>query len=68
MSLGSNGCFMASATLTDSHFMMDIIGNVDHPTLNSIMLLVLCTVAYNIRGTGIVLQVSRDSANSVGNG
>jgi hypothetical protein len=58
MSLGSNGCFMASAALTGSHFMMDIIGSVDHPTLDSIMLLVLCTVAYNIRGTGIVLQVS----------
>jgi hypothetical protein len=59
---------MASADLTGDHYRMDIISNVDHPRSGSVMPLVLCTVAYNIRGTSLVLQVPWDSANPVGNG
>jgi hypothetical protein len=33
----------------------DIINGVGHPRPNSVMLLVLYMVAYNIRGTSIVL-------------
>ena len=63
MGIGSNGCFMASVALTGDHFRTDIISGVGHPRLNSLILLVLCMVEYNIQGTGIVLQAPRDSAN-----
>jgi hypothetical protein len=43
------------------HCRIDIISGVGHPRLDLIMPLMLCMVAYNICGTGIVLQVSRDS-------
>jgi hypothetical protein len=36
--------------------------------LDSIVPLVLCTIAYNIRGTSVVLQVFWDSVNPAGNG
>jgi hypothetical protein len=68
MGLGSNGCFMASAALTDGHYRTYIISNVGHPRLDSIVPLVLCTIVYNIWGTDVVLWVHRDSINPTGNG
>jgi hypothetical protein len=44
----SNGCFMASAALTDGHYRTYIISSVGHPRLDSIVPLVLCTIVYNI--------------------
>jgi hypothetical protein len=57
MGLGFNGCFMAGVVLTGGHYRMKIISGVGHSRLDSVVPLVLCTVAYNIRGTGVVLQV-----------
>ena len=57
--LGSNGCFVAGATLMGDHYRMDIISGVGHPRSDSVMLLVLCVVACNGWGTGIELQVPR---------
>jgi hypothetical protein len=65
---GSNGCFMANTALTSGHHRMNIISGMGHPGSDSVMLLVLCIVAYNIRGTDVVLQVLRDSANPARNG
>ena len=48
MGFGFNGCFMAGATLTGSHYKMDIISGVGHLRSDSVVLLVLCTVVYNI--------------------
>jgi hypothetical protein len=48
MDLGFNGCFMAGATLMGSHYRMKIITGVGHPMSDSVVPLVLCTVAYNI--------------------
>ena len=59
---------MANATLTGGHYRMKIISGVGHLRLDSVMLLVLCMVAYNIRGTGVVLQVFQDSSNFAKNG
>ena len=53
--LGSNGCFMAGEALTCGHYRTDIISDVGHPMSDAIVPLVLCMVAYNIRGTGVVL-------------
>jgi hypothetical protein len=55
MGLGSNSCSMAGAALTGDHYKMNIINGVGHPRLDSVMLLVLCMVIYNIWGTGVVL-------------
>jgi hypothetical protein len=63
MSLGSNGCFVAGVDLMSSHYRTDIISNVGHPRSNVVMSLVLCMVACNGWGTGIILQVPRDNAN-----
>jgi hypothetical protein len=68
MGLRSNGCFMADTALTDGHYSMDIISGVGHPRSDSVVLLVLYTITYNIRGIGVILQVPRDSVNLVGNG
>ena len=54
---------MAGAALKGSHYRTNIISGVVHPRLDLVMPLVLYTVAYNGWGTGIVLQVPRDSAN-----
>jgi hypothetical protein len=54
---------MASAALTDGHYRMNIISSVGHPRLDSVIPLMLCTVAYKIRDTGVVLQVPQDSAD-----
>ena len=68
MGLGFNGCFMVGATLMDGHYKMNIISGVGYPRSNLVVPLVLCTIAYNIRGMGVVLQVPRDCANPTGKG
>ena len=55
MELGSNGFFMIGATLTDSHYRANIISSVGHLRSDPIMPLMLCTIAYNIQGTSVVL-------------
>jgi hypothetical protein len=50
------------------HCRTDIISSVGYLRSDLVVSLVLCTIAYNTRGTGIVLQVPRDSANLVENG
>jgi hypothetical protein len=55
--------FMAGAPLTGGHYRMDIISGISHPRSDSVMPLLLCTVTYNIQGTGVVLQVPQDSIN-----
>ena len=59
----SNGCFMIGVALTDDHYMTYIICSVGHYRSNSVGLLVLWMIVYNGRGTDIVLQVPRNSAN-----
>ena len=63
INLGSNGCFVTDTALTCGHYMTYIISGVGHPRSDSVVLLVLQTVAYNTRSTGVVLQVSRDNVN-----
>jgi hypothetical protein len=55
MGLGSNGCFMAGVALMGGHYRMDIISSVGHPRSDLVVPLVLCTVVYNIQGSGVVL-------------
>jgi hypothetical protein len=50
-------------SLNGSHYKTDIISGVGHPRSNSVVLLVLYTVACNGWGIGIVLQVLRDNTN-----
>ena len=45
-----NGYFETGAASMDDHCRTDIIGDVGHSMLDSVVPLVLCTVAYNIRG------------------
>jgi hypothetical protein len=54
---------MAGAALMDGHYRTDIISGVGHLRSDSVVPLVLCMVACNGWGTGIVLQVLRDSTN-----
>jgi hypothetical protein len=63
--LGFNGFFMTGVTLMGGHYRTDIISSVGYLRLESVMPLVLCTVAYNIRGTGVILKVHQNSANPV---
>jgi hypothetical protein len=58
---------VTGATLMGGHYKMNIISVMGHSRSDSIVPLVLCKVAYNIRSTGIVLQVPWDSANLVEN-
>jgi hypothetical protein len=58
---------MPDAALTDGRYRMDIISGVGYPRSDSVMPLVLCMVAYNIQGIGVVLQVPQDNANPDGN-
>jgi hypothetical protein len=62
MGFGSNGYFIANTALTSNHYRTNIISGVGYPRSDSIVSLVLCVVAYNIRGTGVALQVFRDSS------
>jgi hypothetical protein len=68
MGIESNDCFIANVALTGSHYRTDIISGVGHLRSDLIVPLVLCTIAYNIWGIGVVLQVPRDSANPFENG
>ena len=54
---------MASAALTSGHYRTGIISDVGHTRSDSVVLLMLCMVTYNIRGTGAVLQVFQYSVN-----
>ena len=63
MGFGFNSYFVAGTALVGDHYRMDIINIMGHLRSDSVMPLVLCMVVYNIRGTVIVLQVSRDSVN-----
>ena len=56
--------FYGQSSLNGSFYRTYIFSGVGRRRLDLIMLLVLHTIAYNIRGTGVVLQVPRDSANS----
>jgi hypothetical protein len=53
--------------VTDGHHRTYIISGVGHPRSDLVVLLMICSVAYNIRGTDVVLHVPRDSANSTEN-
>jgi hypothetical protein len=57
MGLGSNVCFMVGIALTGGHYRTDINSGVGHPRSASVVPLVLCTVAYNIWGTSVIVQV-----------
>jgi hypothetical protein len=48
MGLRSNGCFMASEAVIGGHYKTDIISSVGDLKSDSVVPLVLCTVAYNI--------------------
>ena len=61
--------FVAGIALMGGHYKTDIISGVGHLRSDSgVLPLVLCTVACNGWGTGIVLQVPRDNANPTKNG
>ena len=66
MGLGSNGYFIADIALTSGHYKTDIISRVGHPRSDLIVPLVLCTVAYNIWGIGVILQVPQHSTKPAG--
>ena len=68
MGIGSNDYFMASIALVGGHYKIDIINGVGHLRSNLVVLLVLCTIAYNIRGTSVVLQVHQNIVNPTGMG
>ena len=54
-------------SLMVGHCSTYIISGMGHPRSDWVVPLVLCTVAYNIKGTGVVLQVPQDSVNLVEN-
>jgi hypothetical protein len=56
-------CYMGALDPMDGHYMTYIISDVGHPKSDSVVPLMLCTVACNGWGTGIVLQVPWDSTN-----
>jgi hypothetical protein len=66
---GSNG-FMTKVQSfpMDGHFRTDIISDVGHSRSDSVVQLVLCKVACNGWGIGIVLLVPRDNTNTTENG
>jgi hypothetical protein len=68
MGLKFNGCFVTGVALTSDHYRMEVINGVGYPRSDSIVPLVLCTVAYNIWGTDVVLHVPWNSANPTENG
>jgi hypothetical protein len=55
MGLGFNGCFVVSVALMGSHYRTNIISGVGYSRSELVILLVLCTVVYNIQSTGVVL-------------
>jgi hypothetical protein len=58
---------MAGVALMGGHYRKDIISGVGHPRSDLVMPLVLCTIVYNIQGSGVILQVPWDSTNPAGN-
>jgi hypothetical protein len=65
---GSNGFVTKTQPFPmDGHYKTDIISGVSHPKLNSVVSLMLCTVACNGLGTDIVLQVPWNIVNLVEN-
>jgi hypothetical protein len=67
MGLKSNGCFVTGATLMSGHYRTNIISGVSHSRLDSVIPLVLCTIAYNSWDTSIILWVTWDNVNSTKN-
>jgi hypothetical protein len=63
MGFESNDCFMVNTALMGDHYRTNIISGLHHLRSDLVVLLILCLVAYNIQGIGVVLQVPRDSAN-----
>jgi hypothetical protein len=59
--------FMANTALMGRSLQDICLSDMGHPRLDSIMLLVLRTVVCNGWGTGIVPQVSQESANPIEN-
>ena len=55
--------FVADAALTGDHYRTDIISGMGYLGLNSVVPLVLCTLACNGWDIDIVLQIPHDSAN-----
>jgi hypothetical protein len=67
-SFGSNGFLTKVQPFPmDGHYRIDIISSVGHPRSDLVVPLVLCTVACNDWGTGIVLQIPRDNTKPVEN-
>jgi hypothetical protein len=66
--LGSNDCFVTRAALMSGYYKTYIISGVGHLRLDLVISLVLSMTAYNILGTGIILQVTWDSAYPVKKG
>ena len=69
------GSFGSNAFMTkvqqfpmNGHYKIDIISGVGHPRSDSVVLLMLCMVACNGWGTGIVQQVLGDNTNLVEKG
>jgi hypothetical protein len=56
-----------SHCLMVGHYKTYIISSLGHPMLDSVILLVLWTVACNGQGTGIVLHVPQDNVNPTEN-
>jgi hypothetical protein len=54
---------VAGAAITGGHYRINIISGVGHSRSDSIIPLGLYMVAYDIRGTGIILQVPQDNTN-----
>ena len=65
MSLGFSGCFVTVATITGGHYKTYIISGVGHLRSDLVVPLLLWAIAYNIRGTSVVLQVPRDNVKLV---
>jgi hypothetical protein len=59
---------VAGTALKGDHYRTDIISSMGHSRSDSVVPLVLCTVACNGWGTGIVLQVTWESVIPVENG
>ena len=60
--------FVTGVALMGGHYKIDINSGVGHLRLDSIVPLVLSTVACNGWGIDIVLQVPRDNVNPAENG
>ena len=59
---------MAGAALKGGHYKMNIISGVDNLSSDSVVLLMLCTIACNGWSIDIVLQVPQDSVIPIDKG